>query len=49
MMFIRDQAVEWCHGDFNDAAHENRKAQLPWYRTRCLDICMDWFAMWRGV
>lgn len=45
MLFIRDQAADWCHHDFVEAAQEAKPAVL----RKGIDLQLDWFAVWRGV
>lgn len=45
MLFIRDQASDWCNGDFCEAAHDTKPDALK----GGIDLMLDWFAVWRGV
>ena len=45
MMFIRDQAAEWCSHEFIEAA----QASKPYALRHGIDLQIDWYAVWRGV
>lgn len=45
MMFIRDQAAEWCNTAFVEAAARAKPAAL----RNGIDLQLDWYAVWRGV